>query len=78
MGPHIRPEGWHNWNQPNREKTARYGEFGSTGPGAKADGRVPWSRQLPEAEAKAITPQTVLAGRDRWNPLRMANGGKAP
>jgi len=78
MGPHIRNEGWHNWNQPNREKTARYGEFGSTGPGAKADGRVPWSRQLPEAEVKAITPQTVLAGRDRWNPLRMANGGKAP
>jgi pectinesterase len=70
MGPHIRPEGWHNWNQPDREKTARYGEFGGTGPGAKADGRVPWSRQLPEAEAKTITPQAVLVGRDGWNPLR--------
>src|SRR5262249_25441986 len=40
MGLHIRPEGWHNWSQPDREKTARYGEFGSRGPGAKLDSRV--------------------------------------
>jgi pectinesterase len=78
MGPHIRPEGWHNWNQPAREKTAKYGEYGSTGPGAKPDGRVPWSKQLTEAEAKVITPQVVLAGRDGWNPILATNDGKAP
>jgi pectinesterase len=69
LGPHIRPEGWHNWNQPERETTARYGEFGSTGPGANPDGRVKWSRQLSAAEARAITPRGVLQGRDGWNPL---------
>ena len=34
MGSHIRPEGWHNWRDPANERTARYGEYGSTGPGA--------------------------------------------
>jgi pectinesterase len=78
MGPHIRPEGWHNWNQPNREKTARFGEFGSTGPGAKPDARVSWSRQLPETEAKAITAKAVLAGRDEWDPSKVLSFGKIP
>ena len=30
--------GWHNWDRPERERTARFSEFGSTGPGASADG----------------------------------------
>jgi pectinesterase len=68
LGPHIRPEGWHNWNMPAREKTARFTEFGSTGPGAAPAARVPWSRQLTEAEAKALTPQAILAGKDGWKP----------
>lgn len=66
LGPHVRPEGWHNWKQPEREKTVRFAEFGSTGPGANTAGRVPWSRRLTAAEAAAITPRTVLAGRDGW------------
>ena len=31
MSDVLRPEGWHNWNKPEREKTARYAEFHSTG-----------------------------------------------
>jgi len=69
MGDHIRPEGWHNWSKPEAEKTARYTEYNSTGPGANPSARVSWSRQLTEAEAKNITPRLVLRGSDNWDPL---------
>lgn len=68
MPESVRPVGWHNWNYPEREQTARYAEFGSRGPGAKNDARVPWARRLTKAEARGITPQKVLAGADGWNP----------
>jgi len=63
----IEPRGWHNWNQPHRENTARYAEHQSTGPGAKPAARASWSRQLTPDEAAAITIQRVLAGTDGWN-----------
>ncbi len=64
MPAEIRPEGWHNWNDPEREKTARFAEHQSAGPGANPSARVPWSRQLTDAEAGALTPQRVLG----WDP----------
>lgn len=69
MDEHIRPEGWHHW-RPEREQTARFAEYASTGPGAAPDQRVPWSRQLTADEAAAITVEHILAGDDGWNPLR--------
>lgn len=69
MSAAVRPEGWHNWNFPDREKTVRYAEYASTGPGANAAARVAWSRRLTKAEVKNITPEKVLAGSDGWNPL---------
>jgi pectinesterase len=68
MSEVVRPEGWHNWNFPEREKTVRYAEFNSTGPGANTRTRVAWSHQLTKAEAQAITVEKVLAGTDGWNP----------
>jgi len=68
MSEAVRPEGWHNWNFPEREKTSRYSEFGSTGPGAKPDARVAWARRLTKSDVKNITPEKVLAGHDGWNP----------
>ena len=38
MSENVQPAGWDNWKLPEREKTARYAEYGSTGPGANADG----------------------------------------
>jgi pectinesterase len=67
----VRPVGWHNWNFPEREKTARYAELGSTGPGARESARVPWARRLTQAEARAITPSRVLGGTDGWSPGKM-------
>ena len=60
LGSHIRPEGWHNW-QKNREETARFMEYGNSGPGADTKDRVGWSRQLDKKEAKKITQEEVLS-----------------
>lgn len=68
MDGSVRPAGWNNWNQPDREKTARYAEYRSTGPGGTAAGRAPWSKQLTDAEAAAMTVAKVLGGADGWNP----------
>jgi pectinesterase len=61
----VQPVGW---RDPAREKTVRYAEFNSTGPGANPKARVFWARQLTTEEAKAITIETVLGGVDGWNP----------
>ena len=64
----VRPAGWENWRDPAREKTARYAEFNSTGPGANPQARVKWARQLTADQATAITVEKVLGGSDGWNP----------
>jgi pectinesterase len=68
MSSAVRPEGWHNWDLPEREKTSWYREFGSTGEGAAPRARVAWSRQLTSGEADALTVGRVLGGPDGWNP----------
>jgi PelA/Pel-15E family pectate lyase len=68
MSDVVRPEGWHNWDKPERERTSRYSEFASTGPGARPADRVAWAKPITRAEAEAITAQRVLAGSDNWNP----------
>ena len=72
MSDVVRPEGWHNWDRPEREKTARYEESVTTGPGASR-GRVKWARALTSADAKAISARSVLRGTDDWDPLRRGN-----
>jgi len=68
MDSHIRPEGWENWRDPKNEKTAWYGEFNSSGPGATAGQRVPWSRQLSAEQAAAFRPSAFVKSSDNWNP----------
>lgn len=68
MSEVVRPEGWNNWRDPEREETVRYAEHGSRGSGACPGERVPWSRRLTEAEAAVLTPQNVLSGHDNWDP----------
>lgn len=65
----VRPEGWHNWGKVEKEKTTRYAEFGSRGPGARSEARVKWAKQLTADEAKQISVKSVLGGADEWNPL---------
>jgi pectinesterase len=68
MSDVVRPEGWHNWNKPEREKTTRYSEFNSAGPGADPQARVSWAHLLTEEQAKNLTVEKVLAGSDGWDP----------
>ncbi|MCC5804708.1 MAG: hypothetical protein JJU00_00140 [Opitutales bacterium] len=64
----VRPEGWHNWNRPEREETTRFVEIENRGPGADRSGRVAWARFPGADEATRITPAAVLGGPDDWNP----------
>jgi pectinesterase len=68
MDDHIRPEGWHNWGKAANEQTARYAEFGSTGPGGDVSKRVTWAKQLTKEEADKMTITEVLGGKDQWSP----------
>ena len=68
LGEHIRPQGWHNWDKPNAEKTTVYAEYQSSGPGANPGQRVAWSKQLTSDEASAYKPSRILAGNDNWKP----------
>jgi pectinesterase len=68
MSEVVRPEGWNNWQKPERESTARYAEYGSTGPGADWNARVAWARKLNTDEASRLAMDTVLGGADGWNP----------
>lgn len=65
MDDSVAPEGWHNWGQPDREETSRYEEYASTGPGADAKSRVPWSKQLSDEEAAAYRIIEIFGG---WHP----------
>ncbi len=68
LGSHIVPEGWHNWKDPDNERTARYLECCNTGPGAATEGRVAWSRQLTRKEGEKVTLEAVFAIGDSWMP----------
>jgi pectinesterase len=72
MGDHIAPTGWNDWRRASNHSTARFSEYHSTGPGGSAAGRVPWSHQLTDDQAKAITIQAVLEGDDNWDPESVA------
>ena len=67
MDADIRPEGWHHW-EPQREKTAYFGEYGSTGKGANDESRVAWARKLGDADVKQFSVEYFLGGRDGWDP----------
>ena len=72
MGDHILPEGWNPWKGdamfPDKEKTAFYAEYKSTGAGANTEGRISWSHQLNDDEIKQYTIKNILGDRDNWNP----------
>lgn len=75
MGPHIVPEGWHDWEgpgKPDTKKNSFYAEYGNYGPGAygKKD-RVKWSHQLSAKQAAAYTFERVMFEEEdgiKWNP----------
>jgi pectinesterase len=71
MSEVIRPEGWHNWDRPEREKSTRYFEAANTGPGSDAARRVNWVRRSGAEAEVALTVTSVLQGLDAWDPDRL-------
>ncbi|MGO8759586.1 MAG: pectinesterase family protein [Terracidiphilus sp.] len=72
----VIPEGWNLWGRSGETPQAYYAEFHSTGPGANAAKRAPWSHQLTAREAAQFRPRAFLAGKDRWDPV--AEAAKLP
>ena len=77
----LKPEGWSNWRKPENEKTAWYGEFGCTGPGAESAARPAWIHTGTLAAADdyftargASSWRDVLAGSDGWRPFYFGGG----
>lgn len=60
LGKHIKPEGWHNWRDPEKEKTAYFAEYKNTGEGADTKNRVAWSHQLSDSEAKEYSVKNIF------------------
>jgi pectinesterase len=63
MANMIRPIGWHDWEDPKRQKTAFYAEYMCTGPGANRKGRAPWSRVLTKKQAGFFTSIDFIGGK---------------
>jgi len=61
----INPFGWNNWGKESNEKTTYYAEYKSSGKGANANQRVPWSHQLSENDYNTYTLENVFQG---WIP----------
>ncbi len=66
LGPHIRKEGFHDWNKPEAHETMFYAEYENDGPGADPTARDSFVHQLSAEEASQYTKETVLDG---WDPL---------
>jgi pectinesterase len=73
MGAHIIPGGWNAWPGdamfPNKEKTAYYAEYKSSGPGAAAQKRVAWSKQLTDKELKLYSTDNIFHTGTPWKPV---------
>ncbi len=65
IGAHIKVQGWSNWNNTDRFKTARFAEYNNYGPSSPSQHRLPWIKQLSEEEANAFSIKNVLGN---WDP----------
>lgn len=63
MDNHIKPEGWHNWDKPEAEKTSFYAEYKCFGDGFMPKERVKWSYQLKKSKAKKYTIENILGSK---------------
>lgn len=66
LGQHILPEGWHNWNKKEAEKTTFFAEYQNNGLGFQPEKRVKWSKQLTKNEVKKFTLKHILFDKHHW------------
>ena len=64
----LSPEGWDDWRDPEREKTARFYEYKNSGAGANRSKRVKWSKEMDATNAAHLTVKRVFQRKgDSWN-----------
>lgn len=63
----VTPQGWMPWTGDFALKTLYYGEFNSSGAGANASARVPWSSQIPANHVSSYSVQNFIQGSE-WIP----------
>ncbi|MCV9886980.1 pectinesterase family protein [Metabacillus halosaccharovorans] len=68
MGSHIKREGWDNWSDKENEKTSRYYEGESYGPGSADEHRVNWATNLSDSDIEDITIEKIFESSDNWVP----------
>lgn len=68
MGKHIVPEGWHNWDNPEKEKTAFYAEYESKGPGSDTSKRVKWAHNLKKSQVAEFELSKIFKLKSQWLP----------
>ncbi|KAF8377874.1 hypothetical protein HHK36_031262 [Tetracentron sinense] len=67
----ITPRGWYNWGDKKRELTVFYGQYECSGPGSDFGGRVPWSRELTQQEAKPFISLSFIDGYEWLSNLKL-------
>ncbi|KAJ4963456.1 hypothetical protein NE237_023395 [Protea cynaroides] len=62
MSSAVLSQGWDDWGHPSTHSTAYYGEYQCYGPGAATSGRVEWSQNLSNKEAKPFLTMDIIGG----------------
>ncbi|MCO5555528.1 hypothetical protein L7F22_009074 [Adiantum nelumboides] len=62
MADMIKPVGWYNWGDSNRNSKVFFGQYKCSGPGADQSKRVGWARELTDAQAAPFQSLSFIDG----------------
>ncbi|KAF8022808.1 hypothetical protein BT93_F0350 [Corymbia citriodora subsp. variegata] len=65
MSSAVLPQGWDDWGDPSKQRTAYYGQCECYGPGADTSRRVPWSHVLTSEEVSPLL-TTDMVNQQSW------------
>ncbi len=68
LGPHIKAEGWWDWNKPAAHEGSFYAAAGLRGPAGTTVAWPEWTHAIAAADEERYSRRLVLAGDDGWDP----------